>query len=734
MNTEAVDTGQRQYFATCPKGLEYLLRDELVALGGEDVREARAGVHFSGDLAIAYRACLWSRLASRILLPLAQFPAADDEALYDGVAAIDWSQHMAASGSLAIHAVSTASKLTHTRFIAQRAKDAIVDQFRDLGGLRPDVDLDAPTIRLNVRLHRDSATLSLDLSGTPLHRRGYRSGQGEAPLKENLAAAMLLRADWPQIHAQGGALLDPMCGSATLLIEAAWMAADMAPGLLRERFGFTDWRQHDGLVWHGLVEEARERAEQGRARLKPLFFGSDSARPVLAHAQRNIDAAGMGDFIHPDCIPVSALRPPAGFTQGLVISNPPYGERLGDREQVAQLYSEFGATLREHFNGWTCAILLADESPAPALGLRVRKRYALFNGALSCQLRIIDVQPPPQRSIEEQPLGGAAKAVLNRLEKNIRHLRRRLAREQISCWRAYDADIPEHAAAIDVYTALEGDPPTPDARPGSVWLHIQEYAPPASVPEHVARERLDDIVVAAARAFGVPRSRIAVKTRYRERGGSKYGRMDTRDQFLWVDEGGLRLRVNLFDYLDTGLFLDHRPTRMRIAELAHDTRFLNLFCYTATASVHAAAGNARSTTSVDLSATYLDWATKNMAANGFSGPAHKLIQADTMAWLAHDRGQYDLIFVDPPTFSNSKQAADFDVQQDHVRLLQLCARRLAPGGTIIFSNNFRRFRMDGDALEGLQVTDVSRASIPFDFARSPRIHQCFELRHADGPA
>ncbi len=261
-----------------------------------------------------------------------------------------------------------------------------------------------------------------------------------------------------------------------------------------------------------------------------------------------------------------------------------------------------------------------------------------------------------------------------------------------------------------------------------VWLHVQEYAPPADIPEQVARDRLRDLVRAAGVALEVPRERIAVKTRYRAKGGSKYGRFDQRNEFLLVEEGGLRLRVNLFDYLDTGLFLDHRPVRARIREIARDKRFLNLFCYTATASVHAAVGGARSTTSVDLSATYLEWAARNFTLNGCTGEKHQLVQADVLEWLRHDHGRYDLIFVDPPTFSNSKRAEDFDVQRDHAELLALCSERLAPEGVIVFSNNSRRFTLDAGLQQTFEVRDITAATIPFDFVRNPRIHRCYELR------
>jgi 23S rRNA (guanine2445-N2)-methyltransferase / 23S rRNA (guanine2069-N7)-methyltransferase len=319
--------------------------------------------------------------------------------------------------------------------------------------------------------------------------------------------------------------------------------------------------------------------------------------------------------------------------------------------------------------------------------------------------------------------------VANRLVRTRRHLRKRLEREGIGCWRAYDADLPEYAAAIDVYTAIGRDDGRDAGGPfPQAWLHVQEYAPPPEIDPALARERLRDLVRAASVALEVPRERIALKTRQRGKGGARYGRMDERGEFLRVQEGGLTFRVNLHDYLDTGLFLDHRPLRQRVRSLAHGRRVLNLFAYTATASVYAAAGGARSTTSVDLSATYLEWAARNFVLNDFGGPSSQLVQADAMAWLRHDRGRYDLIYVDPPTFSNSSRAQDFDVQRDHPELLALCAARLAPGGLILFSTNLRRFRLDPAVAERFQVEDTSAATVPFDFARNPRIHRCFELR------
>ncbi|WP_333681637.1 bifunctional 23S rRNA (guanine(2069)-N(7))-methyltransferase RlmK/23S rRNA (guanine(2445)-N(2))-methyltransferase RlmL [Dyella sp.] len=706
-------------FATCPKGLEYLLRDELMSLGAVDVHEALAGVRFSGSLETAYRACLWSRLASRILLPVAEFDAASDEALYAGVQAIDWSEHLAPHATLAVDANTAQSKLTHSQYLAQRVKDAVVDQFRERSQTRPDVDTEEPDVRINLRLRRDRATVSIDLAGAPLHRRGWRETQGEAPLKENLAAAMLLRAGWPDIYTQGGALLDPMCGSGTLLIEGALMAADVAPGLRRDYYGFLGWKQHDIATWRSVLDEANSRADIGLPALRSCFFGSDTDARMVQMAKRNAQEAGVAGFFTLDRHDAGHVRPPSGFTQGLVITNPPYGERLGERENLPKLYRSLGETLRDHFTGWRAAVLAGDAELGRATTLRAEKKYTLYNGALETVLLIFELHPRSDTPREKPPLSPGAQMLKNRLEKNAKHLRKRLEREGIHAWRAYDQDLPEYAAAIDVYVD----------RSRSTHLHIQEYRAPADVPAELARTRLREIARVAGEVFEAPRARIAIKTRERGKGGSKYGQFDQRGEFIEVEESGLTFLVNLYDYLDTGLFLDHRLVRAKVRELAAGRRFLNLFAYTATASVYAAAGGARDTTSVDLSGTYLEWASRNLALNGFTGEKHRLVQADATQFLQRTHERYGLIYVDPPTFSNSKRADDFDVQRDHAKLLLACAERLTHDGVILFSNNFRRFSLDREALEPhLAIEAWGADSIPFDFSRRANIHDCWLLR------
>jgi len=710
-----------RWFAPCPKGLEYLLVDELRALGASEAREALAGVHFEGDATLGYRVCLGSRLASRVLLPLAEFEAETADQLAAGVATIDWSEHLDADGTLAIDAHGSTRGLTNAAYAAQRTKDAIVDQFRARTGMRPSVSNERPSVRLNLALRHGRAHLSLDFAGGALFMRGYRRGQGEAPLKENLAAAILLRGRWPEVYARGGALFDPMCGAGTLLIEAAWMAADVAPGLKRDWFGFFAWKQFDRATWDALHAEATERAQRGLAALRPVFFGADQNAAVLGAAKQNAQAAGVAGFMRLLHTSIAKLDAPETETAGLVVANPPYGERLGERETLRTTYAEIGSTLKRAFAGWTAAIITSDEELGRAIGLKPERRYKLWNGPLECVLLCYDsITPGELVPREQRALSEAATALKNRLVKNLRVLKPRLAREGVTCYRAYDADLPEYAAAIDVYTGRHTS---------AIWLHVQEYAPPPEIPEAKAQRHLDDLVRVAQLVFDVPRERVALKTRRPQQRREKYQRVAQRGEFVEVEEAGAVLLVNLFDYLDTGLFLDHRPTRARLRGLARGKSFLNLFCYTGAATVHAIAGGAAATTSIDLSHTYLDWAERNLEANGYGGVRHRLEQSDVLAWLEAGSERYDLVFVDPPTFSNSKRADDFDVQRDHVRLLELCGDRLAPGGLIVFSNNFRRFKLDREALEraGFSIRELGRASIPFDFARNPRIHQTFEL-------
>ncbi|MGE4580106.1 MAG: bifunctional 23S rRNA (guanine(2069)-N(7))-methyltransferase RlmK/23S rRNA (guanine(2445)-N(2))-methyltransferase RlmL [Desulfuromonadales bacterium] len=709
------------FFATAPKGLEALLADELRGLGAQEVKETRAGVSFSGSLAVGYRACLWSRLASRILLTLANFTATTYEELYAGVQAIDWREHLGEEGSLAVDCNCVQSPLQHSHYAALKVKDAIVDQLRDRRGQRPSVELERPSIRVNVHVQREQVSLSLDLSGESLHRRGYRQEQVLAPVKENLAAAILLRANWPQVAAAGGALVDPMCGSGTLVLEAALMAADIAPGLSRPYFGFLGWQGHDDAVWQDLLGEAAARRQAGLQTLPPLF-GFDVESQAVRAAQANARQAGLESAVVFEKREVADLVAPTGTEGkgGLVLTNPPYGERLGEVNQLRTLYAQLGERLKEHFVGWKAAVFTGNPDLARNLGLRARRKHSFFNGALPCQLLHFEVDPQwfYGADVSEETRHAArtpgAEMFANRLKKNLRTLGRWARQNDIFCYRLYDADMPEYAVAVDLY----GD-----------WVHVQEYAPPTTVDARQAAIRLREIRAVLPEVLQLPPEQIVFKVRQKQKGSTQYEKLARRGELLKVGESGCSFLVNLTDYLDTGLFLDHRLTRQLIAEQAAGKTFLNLFAYTGSATVYAAKGGASATTTVDMSRTYLDWAQKNMAVNGFTGSRHEFIQADCLKWLRQEKRRFDLVFLDPPTFSNSKSMTDsFDVQRDHVPLLRDTARLLSPGGVLIFSNNNRKFKMEAAALPELQVEEITAKTIPRDFERNRRIHNCWKIQ------
>jgi 23S rRNA (guanine2445-N2)-methyltransferase / 23S rRNA (guanine2069-N7)-methyltransferase len=748
-----------ELFLTCPKGLEGLLLEEASNLGLEEAREHTSAIRGMATMETAYRLCLWSRLANRVLLVLKRFSVQDAETLYEGVLEVDWFEHLQPAGSLAVEFSGHGSGIDNTHFGALKVKDAIVDKLRQADGTRPSIDKLNPDLRIHLRLDRGEAILSLDLSGHSLHQRGYRLQQGAAPLKENLAAAVLIRAGWPRIAAEGGALADPMCGVGTFLVEAAMIAADIAPNLTREQWGFSNWLGHVPALWKKLHAEAKQREAEGLAK-PPLWIRGYEADPRLIQpARNNIDRAGLSHWIKVYQGEVATFEPrPDQNQKGLVICNPPYGERLGDEASLLYLYQNLGERLRQACMGWEAAVFTGAPDLGKRMGIRSHKQYAFWNGALPCKLLLIKVQPEqfvtgerrtPEQREREREQAEAAKAPLepqerqynkngnplkpapapapvveqarlseggqmfaNRLQKNLKQLGKWARREGVECYRLYDADMPEYALAIDLYED---------------WVHVQEYAAPKSIDPEKAQARLFDALAAIPQALNVDKSKVIIKRRERQAGTKQYQRQATQGQFMEVNEGGAKLLVNLTDYLDTGLFLDHRPLRLRIQREAAGKRFLNLYCYTATATVHAAKGGARSTTSVDLSKTYLDWARRNLSLNGFSDK-NKLEQGDVMAWLAEDRGEYELIFIDPPTFSNSKRMEGvFDVQRDHVQLLDLAMARLAPGGVLYFSNNFRKFLLDEGLATRYAVEEISASTLDPDFARNPKIHRAWRL-------
>ena len=716
-----------KFFATCPKGVGDLLAAEVISFGAEGTRESAAGVSFTGTLEVAYRACLWSRVASRILLPLAEFQVTSEDDLYKGVRDIPWEEHFSPDSTFAVNASGKAGTIDHTHFASLKVKDAVVDRFRDLLGSRPSIDIKQPDIRLNLHLTRELGTISLDLSGDALHRRGYRHEKGKAPLKENLAAAILMRVGWPALASEGLPFIDPMCGAGTLPIEAALIAGDVAPGIFRSSFGFMGWKKHQTGIWTNLQVEARYRMKEGLQRL-PIILGYDFDRSAVRAALDNLQRAGLDKRIHIERRDLSSMTIPPAVRdrKGLIMVNPPYGERLGEKEDLRALYSSMGESLRKQFRGWRAAVFTGNPELGKEMGLRAVKTNNLYNGNIKCRLLHFDIREErftrgimdeSAEPIIDLKVGEEARMFANRLRKNLRTLGKWAEDEDISCYRLYDADVPEFNLAVDLY----GD-----------HVHVQEYEAPHSVDSGRAAARLEAGLVQVREVLGLTKDKVHLKVRRRQRGGSQYDKKEEQKQFLRVDEGDLDFLVNLTDYLDTGLFLDHRTTRSMIKGLAPGKSFLNLFCYTGSATVYAAAGEASSTTSVDMSNTYLDWARRNMELNSFTGQEHRFFRADVLKWIGRETRRYGLIFLDPPTYSRSKTMdSDFDVQRDHVQLIQETARLLAPGGMLLFSTNRRGFTLDTEALDDLMIEDITDATIPRDFKRRSGIHKCFKIRNKE---
>ncbi len=709
--SKSISDDMNSLFASTARGLEELLKTELDALVAQDLQVVQGGVHFRADDRVMYQSLLWSRLASRILLPLGEFGVWSDLDLYVGAQSIPWAELFDSETTFAIHFSGTNDVIRNSQFGALRIKDAIVDCFTRQDLPRPSVDREQPGIRINAWLNKDRVSIALDLSGTALHQRGYRQQTGQAPLKENLAAAIVMRSGWqPETP-----LLDPMCGSGTLLIEAALIACDRAPGLLRSHWGFSRWKQHNAALWQELRSEALQRARAGTAAAQARFFGYDNDGRVLEWARANARRAGVFElftFAQQDVLKLSNPLDDKSVT-GTVLSNPPYGERLESEPALIALHSQLGRIMKQQFGGWNLSLFSASPDLLSCLQLRAERQFKAKNGPLECV----------QKNYQLAASGAAGSAQIaedfaNRLRKNLKKLEKWARQSGIECYRLYDADLPEYNVAVDRYAD---------------WVVVQEYAPPKTIDAAKARQRLFDVISATLSVLEIPANRLVLKTRERQKGKNQYQKLGEKGEFFEVQESNARLLVNLTDYLDTGLFLDHRIARQMLGEMSKGKDFLNLFSYTGSASVHAGLGGAKSTTTVDMSRTYLEWAERNLRINGLTGRQHRLLHADCLSWLRESDEQFDLIFIDPPTFSNSKRMeADFDVQRDHLMLLQNLKRMLRRGGTIMFSNNKRGFKMDLEGLQrlGLQAQEITQKTLSQDFARNRQIHNCWLVSHA----
>ncbi len=707
------------FVTTCGAGLEKIVATEITDHGGLEPQVSPGAVAWTGDLKSGYSLCLWSRFSSRLLLDIAHFEAPDTDTLYREVSKVDWDTHFDHETTFAVFCTLSNAEITHSRYAALRVKDAIVDQFRMRYEKRPNVNSHNPQIRINLHINGTRAALSLDLSGESLHRRGYRVDGGMAPLKETLAAAIVELSGFQSGLAEYPIVLDPMCGSGTLLIEAAMMYGDIAPGLQRTTFGFNAWNKHDEPLWQQLVSEAIEKEDKGLEKKWPRFIGYDCDAKVIAMARRNIDQAGLEEYISVHTGQLASLSAPE--KKGLMVVNPPYGERLSEKTTVKYLYRCLGHILHEKFSKWQLGFFSSNPDLAEMLDVSWTDKYRLYNGPIKCRLLVgspkdtLQAQEVQSRQLDK--LTGLEKGqdFANRFYKNCKALFKWSNKNNIRCFRVYDGDIPEFNFAVDLYEK---------------WVHVQEYKAPATVPQDQAKARFELGLDIIRQQLGLHRSLLFIKTRQRQKGKNQYQKRQGDPKLNEVEEQGCRFLVNFTDYLDTGLFLDHRITRAMIRDKAKQKSFLNLYGYTGTATVYAAQGAASSTTTVDLSEKYLSRAKANLALNGFSGDMHTFVALDCLEWLSQTDSTFDLIFVDPPTFSNSKhKRLIFDLQKDHEKLLRLSMKKLHKDGLLIFSNNFRKFKLANELEQDFKCIDISKSTIPRDFNNNQKIHRCWTMQH-----
>ncbi len=701
-------------FVSCPKHIELLLKDELIQFGAYEAAEGLAGVHAIAEKQVWLKVVMWSRLANRIYLKIGTTQCANKKELYSAIATIQWSPlcHEIPK-TLSIKFNGTNKELNNSHFASQVTKDAIVDQFNEVYGFRPKVVSSDGHLSVYARLKHKQLDIYQDITGQSLHQRGYRGTNTLAPLKENLAAAILIRAGWPKLAQQNHNLIDPMCGSGTLLTEGWQMACDIAPNVKLKSHALFSWYGFDANVWAKMVIDAEQRAITGQAAFKGQIIGADHHKTSVNQANKNLEKIPHTKRISFQYQTLDKFRIPP--RNNLVVCNPPYGVRL--QKNYLSSWIQLKDWLSSKVVDAKAAILTPDDAKAWLLGYRATHSYVLLNGAIPIQLRLFEVNRENQL---ETPAGqlfalpAGAQMLANRLKKNQNQLQRWLDKHAIEAYRLYDADIPEYSVVIDRYQN---------------HIHIQEYQAPKSIDTKKAALHLNHVLLAVQSVIQPKIEKIHLKTRQKQKNKQQYNKLNEQEDRFVIHEHGRKYLIDLEQYLDTGLFLDHRWLRNHIEALAKGKRVLNLFSYTGTISVAAAQGGARAVSSVDTSKTYLKWAEENFALNGLRQAQHQFIRADVLKFLARTSEMFDIIVADPPTFSNShSRDNDWNVQKDHSKLIHGCMKLLKKQGVLYFSNNFRKFSLNLELKEKYHIEDITMKSFDLDFHGS-KTHHCFKITH-----
>ncbi len=736
--------------AACAFGLEAIVKRELLALGYQPKVTQPGRIGFQGEWADVARTNLWLRTADRVLVEVLKFPCADFDALFDTVKDHDWTRWLPVDAVFPVAGRSRKSQLTSVPAVQRTVKKAIVESLLREHQTATLAETGA-TYQIEIALLEDTATVTLDTTGASLHKRGYRILTGSAPIKETLAAAMVDLSVWNPERA----LVDPFCGTGTIPIEAAMIGMNIAPGINRE-FSFQKWA--DFPIEQ--LNQARDQAkDEIRRDLEMQIIGTDRDDDALEMARFHARKAGVEKQIHFQQKNFEDFR--SKRQHGCVITNPPYGERLEDTEKLLPLYQSIPMVI-QRVPTWSLYLITNMPRFERIVQKTATRRRKLYNGRIQCTYfqflgprpdrnrqnesdqnvvdqDELDQSEPPQNDTSPEsntpnptaenttakkpkpatpPIFGGlqpkdheqAELFRSRLLKRIRHFRRWPTKRDIHCYRLYERDIPEIPLVVDRYAD---------------HLHMTCYDRPHD--RDLARDAawLDLMKQTAASAMEIPIQRVHLKQR--DEHLQQYRKVDQKNRTIEVQERDLRFLVNLTDYVDTGLFLDHRNLREMVREQSAGKDFLNLFAYTGSFSVYAASGNAKSTTSVDLSKTYLDWAGENFRVNDLSLSNHQFVSDDSIEFLRNTDQQFDLAVVDPPTYSNSKRTNnDWDVQKRHLELLTTLHGVMRPGSTVYFSSNFRRFKLDEDNLTGFQIHEISKQTVPEDF-RNKRIHRCWHL-------
>ncbi len=720
------------YFATSAANQGDLIAQEARNAGSDDVRITSSGVEFSGDLSVGYRFCFQSRISSRLLLGLyIDDDIQSDEELYEATMALDWENYLNPKKTFKVSCTTQNCRwINNNHYAALKVKDGICDRIKDkFEGERPFIEINDPDLGIHIHIDGNVVKWYLDFSGENLSMRGYRGEQTEALLKEHLAAALLYRTEWKKTLQEGNPapLYDPFCGSGTIVVEAALMASDTDPGLLRKKpYAFQKLDNYDENLFNEIRNEAIDRREKALAERDIRIFASDKSRFAVEVSKAAALKAGVMDLID---FSVTAFEDvdQAPAELGYIVTDPPYGERM-QVKAIDELYQSIGDKLQSVFKGWKATILTGNSELLSNIDMKPERTNSLWNGPILCQAAHYSIFTDEEREAMIQkakekkearlntPLSEGAQMAYNRLVKNLSEIKPKMEAEGVTCYRIYDADMKEYNAAIDIY---EGK-----------WIVLAEYQAPNTINPEDAERRLNELIYATERATGIDLENIFVKQRSKQKGDNQYKRLASSNHQYIAKENDVKFLVNFTDYLDTGIFLDHRPVRKMIQQMADGKRFLNLFCYTGTATLNAIKGGALSTDSVDASNTYLEWMEQNLELNGFpTTMGNFLYKADAIDWLWDTYDRYDLIFCDPPTFSNSSDRRTFDVQRDQMRLFKAAMMHLAPGGVMIFSTNYTRFKMESEAYENYIIEDITDQTIGEDFKNSPKIHKCYLMRN-----